>query len=70
MSNEFECSDQLYLEGRLHYAIKIWRFIEDSLIKSSWSTIKSVAYGNLCQMLKGAAITLKTSKDKNISKLK
>jgi hypothetical protein len=55
----------------LQYALKIWKFIEDAL-KSSWSTIRSIAFGVVCQILKGvSAMRSKPNEPaKSINKLK
>jgi hypothetical protein len=53
------------------YSLKIWKFLEDSL-KSSWSTIRSISFGVICQVIKGAsAMRLKANDSvKSLSKLK
>ena len=54
--SDFEVTDERYLEGRLTYSLKVLRFIEEGLTHSSWSTIRSVAYEILCQIMKGVSI--------------
>ena len=53
------------------YSLKIWKFLEDSL-KSSWSTIRSISFGVICLVIKGAsAMRLKANDSvKSLSKLK
>ena len=71
MIREYECTDINYLEGRLQYAMKIWKFLEDSL-KSSWSTIRSISFGVVCQILKGVSpMRLKSNESiKSLGKIK
>jgi len=46
--------------------------LEDSLTKSSWSTIKSISFGVICQVLRGVSLIKGKSieNSRSISKLK
>jgi hypothetical protein len=66
-NKDFECTDLAYLEGRLNYSLKSWKFLEESL-KSSWSTIRSIAFGVICQVLKGVS-AIKTKANDSIKAL-
>ena len=49
----------------------MWKFIEDALTKSSWSTVRSITFGVICQILRGVSlIKNKGESSKAISKLK
>ncbi|CDW83869.1 UNKNOWN [Stylonychia lemnae] len=50
--NEFESRDPRFLHARLNFGLKIWNFIEQALFQSSWSNIKSICYGVICQLFK------------------
>lgn len=53
---DFEVTDDRYLEGRLFYSLKVLKFIEEAVGRSSWSTIRSAAYEVLCQICKGITL--------------
>ncbi len=67
----FEVTDDRYIEGRLVYSIKVLKFIEEAIARSSWSTIRSASYEVLCQICKGITLihsSLESSK--SLSKFK
>ena len=55
---QFEVTDPLYLSMRLALVLKVWRHVEEAL-SSSWSNIRSTAYGLFCSMLRVDLVSLR-----------
>ena len=54
---EFECWDIRYQHSRLALAFKVWPFVENAMLTSSWNNVKAACYSVLSKIVQIPDVT-------------